>query len=162
MRFSAGFSLIELTIAIFLLGVAGALTYPMLSNSWNNQKLRHYSLLTLAEFQHARQLAITSERDVVLRIDRDYLCTGFADEAIDKCQPSAFLLEHGFQFKHNYGRNTPVQFTAGRGFAAFSAGQVAIVKASHAEVSGLIISSLGRIRWCQWGTALHGVAHCDS
>lgn len=162
MRFRAGFSLIELTVVIFLMGLAGAVASPVLTSSWHNQKLRYYSLLTLAELHYARQLAITSERDVVVRIDPDHLCVGFADESIDTCKASEFRLEHGFQFKHSYGRDALVQFTAGRGFAAFSAGQIAIAKFSHTESSSLILSSLGRVRWCQRGTGLRGVAHCDS
>lgn len=162
MPFNAGFSFIELTIVILLMGLAGAMASPLLTNSWNNQQLRHYSLLTLAELHYARQLAITSERDVLVHLEQHRLCTGFTDESPDNCQPSAFKLEQGFLFQHSFGYGGAIHFTAGRGFAAFSAGQLAISKNGHDQVSALIISSLGRIRWCHWGGGLHGVAHCGS
>jgi prepilin-type N-terminal cleavage/methylation domain-containing protein len=66
---SAGFTLIELSIALFVLAVLVAFAAPSFLRAYNSQVLRETALTFSTTCQLARVQAVTQQRPAMLRID---------------------------------------------------------------------------------------------
>lgn len=66
---TAGFTLIELSIALFVLAVLVAFTVPSFVRAYNSQLLRETALTFSTTCQLARVQAVTQQRPAMLRMD---------------------------------------------------------------------------------------------
>lgn len=160
MRLVAAFSLLELLITVTVLGILAGAAAPQVLRQWNQQHLRQYAVLTVAEVNNARYQAISSEREVRIRFHPDYLCTWYADEPAEYCQRSAFTLPAKFSYLNGGRFDGELVFTPGRGFAAFSSGRMTLRNRAGDDHIEFILSSLGRMRWCQYHSTVIGVPDC--
>jgi prepilin-type N-terminal cleavage/methylation domain-containing protein len=160
MRLMAAFTLLELLVVIAVMGVLAGAAAPAVLRSWDQQHLRQYAVLTVAEVNNARYRAISSERSVHVKFNRNYLCTWYATEPAELCQRSAFRLPDKFTYRNGGRFDGELVFTPGRGFAAFSSGRTTLVDTSRDNHIEFILSSLGRMRWCQYHSSMAGVPDC--
>ncbi|MGX5913398.1 pilus assembly FimT family protein [Aliidiomarina sp. Khilg15.8] len=160
MRLMAAFSLLELLITVTVLGILAGASAPKVLHQWNQQQLRQYAVLTVAEVNNARYQAISSEREVRIKFNHNYLCTWYATEPAEHCQRSAFTLPPKFRYVTGRTFDGELVFTPGRGFAAFSSARTTLATRSGDDHIEFILSSLGRMRWCQYHATITGVPDC--
>lgn len=160
MRLMAAFSLLELMAVVAIMGVLAGAAAPQVLRNWNQQQMRQYAVLTVAEVNNARYRAISAEREVRIKFYHNYLCTWYATEPAELCQRSAFTLPDKFSYINGGRFDGELVFTAGRGFADFSSGRTTLRDRTADNHIEFILSSLGRMRWCQYHASMAGVPDC--
>lgn len=143
-----GFSFIELTVVMIIIGVLSSQTVPLIADSWDKFLLRRIAAKVLVLISVARQHAIADERATLVRFNHDSWCVGYEDEAEGICSLGHGSLPPRFYFDANKGYQFSLYYSAGRGFSPLSAGATRLYSRRSKSQVHFINSSVGRVRLC--------------
>lgn len=157
---AGGFTLPELLLVTGLLVWLSLQAAPGLQQLWFQQQARQQAELVLQHVQQARQQAMGQLHDVYLGAVDNCLWQAAAPQSQCTAATQRWLQEP-WQLRAEFGPQPYVRFSAGRAMAGFSSGRFVLWHPHWpAEQVHLVVSSLGRVRWCHQGTELSGVPPC--
>lgn len=154
-----GFTFIELTVVMVIIGILSSQTVPLIADSWDKFLLRRIAAKVLVIISLARQHAIADERATLVQFSHDSWCVDYQDEAEGTCTLGYGTLPSRFYFNENTGYQFSFYYSAGRGFSPLSAGRARLYSQRGRNDLQFINSSVGRIRLCS-AQPFPGIALC--
>ena len=154
-----GFTFIELTVVMVIIGILSSQTMPMIADSWDKFLLRRIAAKVLVLISVARQHAIADERSTLVHFSHNSWCLAYQDETKGECSLGSGRLPRRFYFNENKGYQFSLYYSAGRGFSPLSAGAARLYSQRSKNHLQFINSSVGRVRLCS-AQPFPGIPRC--
>ena len=165
----AGFTLIELMVALAILGIVALMAAPSFSAFLARSKLRGTAHEAIADLQYARSEAV--QKNQAFRVE--FSATGYEIWRMSRATPTdkdastasapnpvKVVLWGNSSTAASSGASMAVNFNPVRASATVSDGPLEL---SHAAMSGTLrlqVNTTGRVELCSPGASVSGIAAC--
>lgn len=151
-----GFSLIELMVAIAVIGILSAIAIPNFISYRENTKIRNVSRVLVTDLQYVKTLAVRENTDVTIVVSGSDYTICFDDDEGNDCDPSEDVIRSrnmpsGFAITNDFAAEA-VRFN-GNGLASFVADSFPVdqeatitLQTSGGQTANVHINFLGRVR----------------